>query len=273
MAGGAGGDPLADGGDGSGAHLGAMRNTPVEINETEVPFLIHRYALVPDSGGAGWHRGGLATELEFEALSPNTTVTARNLDRTRFQGWGLQGGRAGASGRFLLNPGGNREFDFGNTDVVTIGPGDVLRITADGGSGWGNPLDRPVVNVLMDVQRGFVSVEGAARDYGVVIGQDGVDADATTAQRSALAEEQPNGFYDYGDEREAFESVWTETNYDVLTKILSGLPANWRFFVKHHIFAFVDNLAETERKGDGSEVHAAFANVVEDFPQLSGAAG
>ena len=92
MAGGAGGNPVEDGTDGSGAHLGALRNTPVEVNETEVPFHIVRYGLVRDSGGAGRYRGGLGTELEFEAWSPNTTVTARNLDRTRFCTWGCSTG-------------------------------------------------------------------------------------------------------------------------------------------------------------------------------------
>ena len=30
-----------------------LKNTPVEINEAEVPIRILRYGLVPDSGGAG----------------------------------------------------------------------------------------------------------------------------------------------------------------------------------------------------------------------------
>ena len=126
----------------------------------------------------------------------------------------------GASGRFLLNPGTNHEFNYGNTDVVTVGPGDVLRIASDGGGGWGSPLERPVEDVLMDVRRGFVSPEGAARNYGVVIQDGAVDADATVAQRQALAAEQPSGFYDYGAERESFEAIWTRTNYDALTGLL-----------------------------------------------------
>ena len=271
MTGGAGGNPLEDGTDGSGANLGALRNTPVEVNEMEVPFHIHRYGLVPDTGGAGRYRGGLATELEFEASSPNTTVTARNLDRTRFCSWGIRGGRTGAPGRFLLNPDTNREFNYGNTDVVTIGPGDVLRITADGGGGWGSPLERPAKEVAMDVRRGFVSLEGAARAYGVVLREGAVDAGATEARRAALAADQPSGFYDYGSEREAFEAVWTRANYDALTEILAPLPTHWRFFVKQRIFALFEDMAKAERKGDGSEVRAAFARVTEDYPQLSGA--
>ena len=271
MAGGAGGNPVEDGTDGSGAHLGALRNTPVEVNETEVPFHIVRYGMVRDSGGAGRYRGGLGAELEFEAWSPNTTITARNLDRTRFCAWGVQHGHTGAPGSFLLNPGTNHEFNYGNTDVVTVGPGDVVRIVSDGGGGWGSPLDRPADDVLMDVRRGFVSIEGAARDYGVVIEAGAVDLEATAAKRIALVAEQPTGFYDYGAEREAFEAVWTRANYAVLTEIFSALPIHWRFFVKRRIFALVDDMAEADRKGDGTEVHAAFARVVDDHPQLADA--
>ncbi|MBT7758227.1 MAG: hydantoinase B/oxoprolinase family protein, partial [Rhodospirillaceae bacterium] len=103
--GGAGGDPFADGADGSGANSSFMKNTPVEINEAEVPIRILRYGLLPGSGGPGLHRGGLATVLEFRAEAPNTRVTARNRDRTRFTSWGVRGGRAGTPSTFLLNPG------------------------------------------------------------------------------------------------------------------------------------------------------------------------
>ena len=38
-----------------------------------------------------------------------------------------------------------------------------------GGGGWGNPLERDPEKVRMDVQEGFVSVEAARNDYGVVL--------------------------------------------------------------------------------------------------------
>jgi N-methylhydantoinase B len=38
-----------------------------------------------------------------------------------------------------------------------------------GGGGWGDPLDRDPQAVLDDVLDEYVSVEGAARDYGVVL--------------------------------------------------------------------------------------------------------
>ena len=50
--------------------------------------------------------------MTFQAFSPNTRVTARNRDRTRFTGRGIAGGRAGGASRFILNPGTNREADL-----------------------------------------------------------------------------------------------------------------------------------------------------------------
>ena len=58
VGGGAGGGPYADGAEGCGANMSFLKNTPVEINEAEVPVRILRYGLVPDSGGAGRWRGG-----------------------------------------------------------------------------------------------------------------------------------------------------------------------------------------------------------------------
>ena len=130
ITGGAGGWSGGDGADGSGANSSFLKNTPVEINETEVPIKVLRYGLVPDSGGAGRHRGGLATQLEFKVFAPNTVVTARNRDRTRFSSWGSMGGRPGATSCFWRNQDTNAAIDLGNTDVVPLDPGDVILVTS-----------------------------------------------------------------------------------------------------------------------------------------------
>ena len=57
ISGGAGGNPQEDGADGSGANSSFLKNTPVEINEAEVPIRILRYGLTQDSAGAGRFRG------------------------------------------------------------------------------------------------------------------------------------------------------------------------------------------------------------------------
>ncbi|TQF78557.1 hydantoinase B/oxoprolinase family protein [Elioraea sp. Yellowstone] len=262
ITGGAGGSPFGDGMDGSGANNGFLKNTPVEINEAEVPIRILRYGLEPDSGGAGLHRGGLATVLEFRVQAPGTVVTARNRDRTRFRSWGVQGGKPGAPSQFWRNPDTDRAENLGNTDVVTLDPGDVIRIVCSGGSGWGPAWQRPVEAVLADLAAGKITAEAAMRDYGVVPG----DAAATAAGRGARAAPPARGL-DARAERDAYERVWTEANYAALTEILALLPVHWRHYAKRRIFALVE--ADPDRRGDGSEVRAAFAALQAEFPQIA----
>ena len=269
MSGGAGGRAESDGLDGSGGNSGFLKNTPVEVNEVEAGIKVLRYGLSQDSAGPGLHRGGLGTEMVFQTFSPNSKVTARNRDRTRFTGWGIAGGRAGGPSKFILNPGTNREVNLRNTDILTMGPGDTLHVTCGGAGGWGNPLERDAAAVLLDWRRGWVTAEHARTAYGVVIVDGDVDQRATEAERAGRAEETVPGFYELGPERTAFEREWTDANYRTLTDCLAMLPVHWRFYAKHRIFAALDAMKPAERVGDGSEVRRIFDALVEEFPQLS----
>jgi N-methylhydantoinase B len=263
ITGGAGGSPFGDGMDGSGANSGFLKNTPVEINEAEVPIRILRYGLEPDSGGAGKHRGGLATVLEFRVHAPGTVVTARNRDRTRFRSWGVQGGAPGAPSQFWRNPGTDRAENLGNTDVVTLDPGDMIRIVCSGASGWGPAWQRLESAVLADLAAGKVSPDVATRDYGVVPGDP-----AATAERRSILAAKPLLNFNAGSERQAFELTWTDANYAALTSILAVLPVHWRHYAKRRIF---DAIAlASDRRGDGSEVQAAFRALELEFPQIAG---
>jgi len=270
ITGGAGAVAFRDGTEGSGANFGFLKNTPVEINEAEVPVKILRYGLARDSGGAGRWRGGTGTVLEFKVFSPNTVVTARNRDRSRFTPWGASGGHAGKPSSFVLNPGSNREVNLGNTDMVRIGPGDVICIASAGAGGWGSPLDREPVRVLVDVERDFVSAQAARDEYGVVIVDGAVDGSATTSLRARMRAADGHTGFGYNAARTAFEQVWTRDNYATLSAILAQLPVDWRFFVKHKVFEAVHAMAPEQRNGNGEEVRAAFRAIAAEFPQLEG---
>ena len=208
----------------------------------------------------------------FQTFSPNSKVTARNRDRTRFTGWGIAGGYAGGRSKFILNPGTNREVDLRNTDILTMGPGDVLHVTCGGAGGWGNPLERDPEAVLLDWRRGWVTVAHAKAAYGVVISDGAVDVAATEAERAARADEKVEGFYELGPERTAFEKVWTDENYRVLTECLASLPVHWRYYAKHRIFAAVEAMDPGTVATDGGDVRRIFASLVDEFPQLQVAA-
>ena len=273
MTGGAGGRAAGDGADGSGANQGFLKNTPVEINEVEAGIKVLKYGLATDSGGPGEHRGGLGTDMVFQAFSPNTRVTARNRDRTTFTGWGIAGGKAGGASIFIKNPGAANEVNLGNTDILNMGPGDVIHVTCGGAGGWGNPLRRDPERVLLDFRRGWVTADHARDAYGVVVSDNGIDPVATEALRQKrLAQPEQPGFYDLGSAREAFEKIWTDPNYDELTRCLASLPVHWRFYAKHRIFAQIDELLEDRTTVNSEDVNRAFNSILTEFPQLAIAA-
>ena len=263
IVGGGGGMPDRDGTNGSGADSAYLKNTPIEITETEVPIRILRYGLMPDSGGAGRWRGGLATALDFTVFAPNSRVTARNRDRCRFRPWGILGGQPGAPSDFVLNPGTPRARVLGNIDTIAMDPGDVLHIHSPGGGGRGDPFLREPERVLQDVQRGHVSPEAAARDYGVVV-RDGAVDDAATAALRAARPAAPHGHFRFGPEREAHEAIWTGDAYAAMTEIMTDLPTHWRFFVKTRLFAML----RTPAPDGAAAVRAAFAQLRTTTPGL-----
>lgn len=265
VSGGAGGGPLMDGVEGSGGNRSFLRNTPVEINEVEVPIHIAKYGLVPDSGGAGRYRGGTAMIMEFQVFSPNSVVTARNRNRTRFASWGVLGGSAGKSSSFYRNPEAvNGGQNLGNIDVISCMPGDTIRITGPGGGGYGNPAERPVADVQADLKAGFITIGGAKADYGVIVGANGViDERATAKARKAFKGRDER--FDFGPGRVAYEAVWSLERYEALTEILASLPIPWRFYVKHQIFAAVK---EAGVKGGADDVRHAYSIIAARHPEL-----
>ena len=60
---------------------------------------------------------------------------------------------------------------------------DSVIVTAGGGGGYGDPLEREIEAVRMDVINGYVSIEGAKIDYGVVIDPKTFEVDVTATQR------------------------------------------------------------------------------------------
>ncbi|MGF1630844.1 MAG: hydantoinase B/oxoprolinase family protein [Kiloniellaceae bacterium] len=260
VVGGGGGMPHRDGTNGSGADAAYLKNTPIEITETEVPVEFVKYGLAQDSGGAGRWRGGLATEMAFRVFAPDTRITARNRDRSRFRPWGVLGGRAAGLSDMVVNPGTDEERRLGSTDTAVLQPGDVLQVRSAGGGGRGDPMVREPWRVAQDVARGQVSAEAARRDYGVVLKAGDVDETATEALRARAARREEQ--FHFGPEREVYEAQWTEAAYARLTEILAALPVHWRFFVKTEIFRRIG--ARSGAEG----VAAAYSETCTRFPDV-----
>ena len=164
-----GGASTLDGEDGA-PHIGANQcNVPVEMIESSYPIRIDSYGLVPDTGGPGKHRGGLALMREYRILAESAELNVRS-DKRRRPPHGLFGGKEGSPSWNIINPG--REDRV--LPVLLMAPerlkrGDVFRHIMSGAGGYGDPLERDPKRVLDDVIAEKVSIERAAADYGVVI--------------------------------------------------------------------------------------------------------
>ncbi|WP_422368943.1 hydantoinase B/oxoprolinase family protein [Pelagibius sp.] len=170
---GAGATPQQDGWHACGPEccFGALTSGDVELLEYSYPIIIHRYSLMTDSGGAGKYRGGSGTCWEVEPIDkPMTFITFGEGRRIPAVG------AAGAKSEMVEPKVGRIEIsredrvDLIKTNVIeTINPGERAANMNPGGGGYGNPFERPVEKVLHDVKNRLVSIEGARRDYGVVI--------------------------------------------------------------------------------------------------------
>jgi N-methylhydantoinase B len=178
-----GGTPTWDGNDGLTNPASLAGNIPIEVAEQEYPIVVEHYGLVPDTGGAGQHRGGLAIERVWRCLTPETSLIVRS-DRAERPPYGLAGGLSGAtSSNVLVHPDGTEEM-LPAMFSITIGEGDVYRHRMAGGGGWGDPLERDPAEVAHDVANEKVSAAAARDLYAVVLGADGsVDDEKTEALR------------------------------------------------------------------------------------------
>lgn len=172
---------------------GDTHNTPVESLETKFPAqLVERYALRADSGGPGRRRGGLGTEVVIRTSTPARLNSF--IERSRQAPWGLAGGRDAAPNAISVQrrDGTVDTFTNGKLDGFALDEGGAYTVRTGGGGGYGNPADRPIDEVLSDLRAGYVTVEAAERDYGVVTrpgprpGEYVIDAELTDRRRSRM---------------------------------------------------------------------------------------
>jgi N-methylhydantoinase B len=164
-----------------------VMNGPVEALETEFPIRVEAYELVADSGGPGKFRGGLGQRRKWRILAEESTVNLRT-DRFRHSSPGIFGAKPAKPSRALLNPGTAQERPLASKAAgLRLRQGDLVMWELGGGGGYGDPKTRDPERVRRDVAGGYVSVEAARNDYGVVLRPDdkAVDAAATAALRSA----------------------------------------------------------------------------------------
>jgi N-methylhydantoinase B len=190
--GGWGGRPFEDGVSASVSICqGDVRNAPIENIELKCPVMVEERVLRQDSGGAGKFRGGLGLDSKVRNLVEGRWNLLQT-GRRKCPPWGLWEGKPAATSDCLLQIAGESDWKSVDVSMYPVPADSRAIIRTAGGGGWGNPLERDPEKVRMDVMEGFVSVEAARSEYGVVFKPNSdkhnyaVDGQATKKSRAEM---------------------------------------------------------------------------------------
>lgn len=160
----------------------------IEVMENQYPIRFQEHLLRQDSSGAGRRRGGLGTSYEFEVADDNASASLVG-DRADHTPSGVAGGKNAKGAEFtFIRDGEELQLEMRTkTQDFPLNEGSRVRMKSPGGGGHGTPLNREVERVLEDVQQGYITVEHAADEYGVIIDTDengyAIDHEATEKLR------------------------------------------------------------------------------------------
>ncbi|GAB4188216.1 MAG: hydantoinase B/oxoprolinase family protein [Thalassobaculales bacterium] len=156
--GGLGGNPEGDGLNHGNAPISTATIPPVEILEAAYPVIFRQWALRPDSGGAGRHRGGLGARYEIELMEEEAEAFLFG-ERGRHPPPGVVGGGPGALNRFRYQT----EDGFAEPPMaskmrgIRLRRGQRLIMETPGGGGYGDPAERDPARIERDRRLGYVS--------------------------------------------------------------------------------------------------------------------
>jgi N-methylhydantoinase B len=163
--GGFGARPTKDGITGIASGISNTMNTPIEVLEMSFPVRVERYAIVPDTGGAGRFRGGCGVERVWRILGQPSHASVC-LERTKSAPFGLAQGGHGAPGRIAVVSPDGAERELVSKGAFVIPPGGEVHLRAPGAGGFGDAIARSRERVREDVVDGYVSAAAAAAIYG-----------------------------------------------------------------------------------------------------------
>ena len=152
--------------------------------EEDSPYVVtEEFSLIPDSGGAGRHRGGnAARRVTYFDTDVQLVLTG---ERAKTQPFGVAGGQPGASAKHVHVAPDGEEITLKSKTNKTLEGGSRFIFHGAGGGGFGDPTNRPRDDVLEDVINGYVTPEKAEREYEVVVDPETfeIDHDATARLR------------------------------------------------------------------------------------------
>ncbi|KAF5863323.1 hypothetical protein ETB97_010323 [Aspergillus alliaceus] len=189
-----GGVPARNAGDGLDCHclFPAIKSIPTESIELNYPLRIEANESVADSGGPGYYRGGNAQRTLYRFLCRGEF--SLHDDRWFTKPWGIRGGKPGSRSRKVLYRYSKSrekppvEILPSKCDHIRVDPDDLLEWVTWGGGGLGDPLTRPAEKVALEVRRRLVTIDGARKNYGVVVSPSDLSVceEETVALRKSL---------------------------------------------------------------------------------------
>lgn len=145
-----------DGCDGVDSPLSNCANIPLESMEMDYDFFrVEDYSLIPDSGGAGRHRGGLGFQRVYHILKDGVTLATYG-DRFAKPAEGIFGGKSGARAETLVERG-HEAIRLGSKQKFALQAGDRLIFRTGGGGGYGDPAERVPQQAQRDRAMGYVT--------------------------------------------------------------------------------------------------------------------
>ena len=164
---------------------GSFKDLPIEVFENKYPMMLKRYGFRTDTGGAGRTRGGTGIYREYHMETPSSLYLW--FERSMTPAWGVFGGREAAPPDVVVNPGSNNEQHLLKANALPLETNNVVLTQTGGGGGFGPPWERSPEAVRNDVLDRYVSIEGAGRDYGVVLNNDlTINESATMSRRKEM---------------------------------------------------------------------------------------
>jgi N-methylhydantoinase B len=142
-------------------------NTPVEVMEMSFPVRVERYAINPDSGGAGRYRGGCGAVRVWRLLEGADATGALCMERMTSPPFGLLGGTAGAAAAVTLTTADGATRPLPGKGAFNAPGGSVIEMITPGSGGFGPPSARDPTAIGRDLLDGYVSAASAQRDYGI----------------------------------------------------------------------------------------------------------
>jgi N-methylhydantoinase B len=160
---------------------------PVEVCETRYGLLVDQYGFDVCEGGAGRQRGGRGLVRDYRVVADEAWFTG-SFGRHKFPPWAMERGQKGSRNyaKIVFADGGTPAV-LGKTARFRLTKGDVARLVTGTGGGWGDPYERPIEAVQQDVKNGFITVEMAEKDYGVIVDPESLAVTGLTEKREELA--------------------------------------------------------------------------------------